>query len=265
MENDKDFVDLANTENGMTKINRALFKKLIECDISPLVASKPAYNLAQMYMQSLDFLAKSNELVDLTETPLIVAKIVEIREAVKSLRHYSEEFGRSYYVLMDKINSQTEEWLDDAEEDERAMLDEASEILAGLKSDDLSKGLRDEQDAHIRKQYRKVIKTLISKACPEDAANYFSENLFELQLEARNLVGNVDQLVSLKGDSISQLFDVEEIMVEISIPWVGFSPGETAHALWHMGNHDEDNFFFMGFLGWSLAVLENLQDNVEDI
>jgi hypothetical protein len=32
-----------------------------------------------------------------------------------------------------------------------------------------------------------------------------------------------------------------------------------------MGNHDEDNFFFMGFLGWSLAVLENLQDNVEDI
>jgi hypothetical protein len=265
MDNDKDFVDLANAENAITKVNRAIFHKLTECDISPMVAAKPSYNLAQMYAQARDFLAKTNDLVKLVETSLLAEKIVEIREAVKSLRHYSEQFGRSYYVLMDKLNSLTEEWLDDSDEGDSISGDDSIEILDGLKSDDLNQGLRDEVDAHMQKQFGKVVKTLIHKACPEDVANYFSENLFELQLEARNLVANVDRLIALKGDAISLAFDLEEIMVEISIPWVGFSPGETAHALWHMGNHDEDNFFFMGFLGWSLAVLENLQGNVEDI
>jgi len=151
------------------------------------------------------------------------------------------------------------------EEDAGLETEEVEEILEGLKSSDLRDGLNDEIKAHARQQYSILVKKLISKGCPEDVSNYFTDNLFELKSEAGNLIALVDRLVSTDEDFENLIFEIEEVLVEISIPWVGFSPGETAHALWHMGDHDEDNFFFMGFLGWSLAVLENLQDNTEDL
>jgi len=266
MGKDKDLVNSINMENSLTRINRSIYEKLLDCKVPVMIAVKPAYSLAQMYIQALDFLSKSNDLAKVTETADIAEKIVEVRESVKSLRHYTDQFGRSYYVLMDKLNALTDGWLNEEggpEGDEA--LDNIVEALEGLKTDDLSTGMKDEVEAHARQQYGAMVKKLISKGCQEDASNYFVENLFELKLEASNLVSAVDRLITLNNDFEDLTYDVEEIMIELSIPWVGFSPGETAHALWHIGDHDEDNFFFMGFLGWSLAVLENLQDNIDNL
>ncbi|HEY3373568.1 MAG TPA: hypothetical protein VGK02_00695 [Candidatus Aquicultor sp.] len=264
MSKDKDSINLTNSDNGLTKANRAVYQKLRDCQVPEMIAVKPAYHLAQMYVQAQDFIVKSNDLTKLTETTKIAEKVVEIRESVKTLKHFSEQFGRSYYVLMDKLTALTDGWL--SEEVERGEdLDAVDSVLDGLQSPDLSEGLKDELVSHTRKQYSAVVKQLIAKGCPEDAANYFAENVFELKIEAHNLIALVDHLISLDDDFEDLVFDVEETLVEISIPWVGFSPGETAHALWHIGNHDEDNFFFMGFLGWSLAILESLQENTEDL
>jgi len=266
MAKDKDLINSVNMENSLTRINRSIYKQLLHCKVPVMIAAKPAYNLAQMYVQALDFFSKSNDLTKLTETTDIAEKIVEVRESVKSLRHYTDQFGRSYYVLMDKLNALTDSWLNEEaglEGDEA--IEDIAEALESLKSDDLSTGMKDEVEAHARQQYGAMVKKLISKGCQEDASNYFVENLFELKLEASNLVSAVDRLIALDNDFENLVYDVEEIMIELSIPWVGFSPGETAHALWHIGNHDEDNFFFMGFLGWSLAVLENLQDNIDNL
>jgi len=266
MDWEKDLLESANRENGLTKINRAIYQKLVECRVPKMIAAKPAYNLAQMYIQALDFNAKTNELIKITETNGIAEKVLEMREAVKSLRYFSERFGRGYYTLMDKLNALTEEWID--EEIDRGPTDPATEmeeILEGLRSKEVKDGMNDEIKAHFRQQYGILVKKLIAKGCPEDASNYFAENLFELKTEAGNLVALVDRLISTTDDFENLVFEIEDILVEISIPWVGFSPGETAHALWHIGDHDEDNFFFMGFLGWSLAVLENLQDNIEGL
>jgi len=264
MDHNKDLINSSNRENGLTNINRAIYKKLIECQVPQMIAVKPAYNLAQIYMQALDFTAKANDLIKATETTDIAGKILEMREAVKSLRHFSEQFGRSYYVLMDKVSALTENWLSE-ETDQDADMDEVEEVLEGLKTNELGEGLKDEVKAHSRQQYSVVVKKLISKGCPEDMTNYFAENLFELKSETDGLIALVDRLVSLDDDFEDLILDVEEALIELSIPWVGFSPGETAHALWHIGDHDEDNFFFMGFLGWSLAILENLQENIENL
>lgn len=264
MGQEKDFVNLANSENNLTRKNKEIYKKLRDCQVPAMIAAKPAYSLAQMYMQAQDFLVKANDLVKLSDTTDMAEKIVEIREAVKSLKHYSDQFGRNYYVLMDKITALTDNWLEEeGQADEPS--DAVDEVLSGLRSNDLSEGMKDEIKAHNQQQYSTLVKTLISKACPEDATNYFADNLFELKQEANSLIRMVDHLIAVEDDFEGLVFEVEEILVEISIPWVGFSPGETAHALWHIGNHDEDNFFFMGFLGWSLAILESLQENTEGL
>lgn len=266
MDRDRDLLEASNRENGLTKINRAIYQKLIECQVPKMIAAKPAYNLAQMYMQALDFGAKTNDLIKLTETTDFAEKILEMREVVKSLRYFSERFGRGYYTLMDKLNALTEEWLgDDAESEVVESKESPEEVLDGLKSSDLRDGMNDELKAHARQQYGTLLKRLISKGCPEDVSNNFADNLLELKSEASNLIALVDRLVSANNDFEDLIIEVEEVLIEVSIPWVGFSPGETAHALWHMGDHDEDNFFFMGFLGWSLAILESLQDNIDGL
>ncbi|HZD60623.1 MAG TPA: hypothetical protein VE439_09265 [Anaerolineae bacterium] len=266
MDWDRDLLEAPNRENGLTRVNRAIYRKLLECQVPAMIAAKPAYHLAEMYIQALDFNAKANELIKLTETTDFAEKILEMREAVKSLRHFSERFGRGYYTLMDRVNALTENWLDEEiDRDNTELAEGVEEMLEDLKSSDLKAGMRDEVRAHQRQQYSTLVKRLISKGCSEDVSNYFADNLFELKSEASNLISLVDRLVSADGDFENLIFNVEEILIEISIPWVGFSPGETAHALWHMGDHDEDNFFFMGFLGWSLAILENLQENIEDL
>lgn len=266
MSQDKDLLYSINRENGLTRINRAIYKKLLECQVPAMIIAKPAYSLAQMYIQALDFVAKTNELVQVTESTDVAEKILEIRESVKSLRYFSQKFGRGYYVLMDRLNELTGNWQgDEIEESSADEEDGIDNILDDLESDDLKDGLKSEIEAHNRQQHGNIVKKLISKGCPEDMSNAFTENLFELKLEAISLVSLIDQLIVLNNEFDDLILEVEEILVEISIPWVGFSPGETAHALWHIGNHDEDNFFFMGFLGWSLAILENLQANTDDL
>lgn len=265
MDQNKDLINSINSENNLTRLNRAIYHKLVECRVPEMLAAKPAYNLAQMYIQAHDFTVKANDLTRLNETTNVAEKILEMRESVKTLRHFANQFGRSYYILMDKLNALTENWLDEGMEGVKEGIGDSEEILNGLKSKDLESGMDGEIQNHNRQQFSAMVKKLISKGCSEDVSNYFTENLFELKHEAGNLVALVNRLVTTEGDFESMVFDVEEAMIEISIPWVGFSPGETAHALWHIGNHDEDNFFFMGFLGWSLAVLENLQENLENL
>ncbi len=265
MDQNKDLINSINSENNLTRLNRAIYHKLLECRVPKMIAAKPAYNLAQMYMQAHDFMVKANDLNRLNETTDIAEKILETRESVKNLKHFANQFGRGYYVLMDKMSALTENWLDGDIGEANEEIGDPEEVLSGLKSDDLVNGMEDEIKSHNRQQFRALVKKLISKGCPEDVANYFAENLFELKFETDNLVGLVNRLVTIEGGFESIVLDVEEIMIEISIPWVGFSPGETAHALWHIGDHDEDNFFFVGFLGWSLAVLENLQENLENL
>ncbi|MDI6716383.1 MAG: hypothetical protein QME63_05520 [Actinomycetota bacterium] len=266
MDKNRDLLDSINRENGLTRINRAIYQKLVDCGIPGIIVAKPAYNLAQMYIQSLDFVAKTNEFSKLTDAPSIAEKVLEMRESVKVLRHFTGQFGRSYYVLMDRLSMITGNWYGEGYEE---ALDEAvnkfEEILSNLASEDLRDRMQDEIRSHNRQQHGNIVRRLISKGCPEDISNHFADNLFELKLEAANLISLVDKMVSLTDDFENLILEIEQILVDISIPWVGFSPGETAHALWHMGDHDEDNFFFMGFLGWSLAVLENLQENVEDL
>ncbi|MCL6472392.1 MAG: hypothetical protein K6T91_06220 [Firmicutes bacterium] len=265
MDQNKNLIDSINSENNLTRLNRAIYHKLLACQVPAMIAAKPAYNLAQMYIQAHDFGVKVNDLVKLVETTDIAEKILEMREAVKSLRHFADQFGRGYYVLMDKLTALTEGRLDMDDEDVGGGLDSTGEFLDSLGGDDLQSNMRSEIEAHTRQQFSSIVKRLISKGCPEDVANYFTENLFELKHETDNMVALVNRLITVDGDYENMLFDVEETIIELSIPWVGFSPGETAHALWHIGDHDEDNFFFMGFLGWSLAVLENLQENLENI
>jgi hypothetical protein len=265
MDWDKDLAEAANMENVLSRTNRAIYKQLIDCQLPPMISAKPAYNLAQMYVQALDFNTKLTEMLRVDGTTDFAEKILELREAVKTLRHFCERFARGYYTLMDKLNAMTDKWYDEEGRLDAVAADDVDGVLDGLQSDDLKEGMNDELRAHTRQQSGNLIRKLIAKGCPEDVANYFVDNLFELKTETTNLVALVDRMISLDDEFEDLVLDVEEILVEISIPWIGFSPGETAHALWHMGDHDEDNFFFMGFLGWSLAVLENLQDNIDNL
>ncbi|HCG99746.1 MAG TPA: hypothetical protein DE036_08190 [Actinobacteria bacterium] len=265
MDWDKDLAEAANGENALSRTNKAIYRQFVDCQVPAMIAAKPAYNLAQMYLQALDFNTKLVELFKVETTTDFAEKILELRESVKTLRYFSERFARGYYTLMDRLNAMTDKWYDDEGRKDVEAADDLDEILEGLQSPDLENGLDDELKAHTRRQSGQLMRKLIAKGCPEDVSNYFVDNLFELRVETTNLIAHIDRMISLDDEFEDLVLDVEEILVEISIPWIGFSPGETAHALWHIGDHDEDNFFFMGFLGWSLAVLENLQDNIDNL